>query len=278
MIALQIRAVPVMYKAIDLQSEAAKKRYWGAYERMRTRWYGAVELQVRKRFQDELRAILSSIWSVQPQDTIAAALRIIDEQEEHWAKLLQAIYVSVGEQFAPTVADTLNPSPKSIRPKRTKGQLTDLWMSFILNYIKTQSSTKVRWITHTTREFIRAELSEGVRNGETIGQLAERVRISYSGMTPARSMLIARTEVINASNAASVAGAKASGAVVKKQWLASRDNRVRKDHEEADGQTVPLDEPFMVGGYQLMWPGDPSMGAAAKEIVNCRCAIIFMRL
>lgn len=277
MSSLEIRTVPVMYKAIDLESEAAKKRYWGAYERMRTRWYGAVELQVRKRFQEELRAIHSSIRSVQPQDTIAAALRTIDEQEEHWAKLLQAIYVSVGEQFAPTVADTLNPSPKSIRPKRTKGLLTDLWMSFILNYIKTQSSTKVRRITDTTREFIRAELSEGVRNGETIGQLAERVRICHTEMTPARSMLIARTEVINASNAASVAGAKASGAAVKKQWLASRDDRVRKDHEEADGQTLPLGEPFIVGGYQLMWPGDPSMGAPGKEVINCRCTVIYVR-
>jgi hypothetical protein len=48
-------------------------------------------------------------------------------------------------------------------------------MSFILNYIKSQSSTKIRQITDTTREFIRAELAEGVRKGETIGQLAERV-------------------------------------------------------------------------------------------------------
>ena len=87
-------------------------------------------------------------------------------------------------------------------------------------------------------------------------------------------MLIVRTEVINA---ASVAGAKASGTAVKKQWLASRDVRVRKDHEEPDGQTVELDEPFNVGGYQLMWPGDPSMGAAAKEVINCRCAVIYVR-
>lgn len=272
-----VRAVPVMYKAIDLQSEASKKRYWGAYERMRARWYGAVEAQVRKRFDEELAAILSAIATVQTQDALSVALRAIDVQSVQWAKLLNAIYVSVGEQFASTVADTLNPAPKSIRIKSSKGAFTDLWMSFILNYIKTQSSTKITKITETTREIIRTQIAEGIGKGETIHQLAERVRSSYSVMTPARSMLIARTEVINASNAASVAGAKASGANVKKQWLASRDDRVRKDHEEADGQTVALDESFIVGGYQLMWPGDPSMGAAAKEVVNCRCTVIYVR-
>ena len=133
-------------------------------------------------------------------------------------------------------------------------------------------------ITETTREIIRTQIAEGIRKGETIHQHAERVRSSYSVMTPSRSMLIVRTEVINASNAASEAGAKASGAAVKKQWLAPRDVRVRKDHEKADGQTVSFDDPFIVGGYQLMWSGDPSLGAPAKEVANCRCAVVYVRL
>ena len=78
---------------------------------------------------------------VQPQDALSVAFRAIDLQSVQWAKLLDAIYISVGEQFAPMVADTLNPAPKSIRSRRSKGTLRDMWMSFILNYIKTQSST-----------------------------------------------------------------------------------------------------------------------------------------
>jgi SPP1 gp7 family putative phage head morphogenesis protein len=277
--------IKATYRAIDLESEASKKRYWDAYERMRGKWYTAVEVQVKHRFKEELGQVLVCMQA-NPLDPMAGALRGLEAQDDAWGKLLQAVYFSVGEQFAPAIGDTLNPGPKSYRPARNylpannpkgaKEAFSDRWMSFILNYIKTQSSTKITQITDTTREIIRLALHDGVRNGETMAQLSNRLRDAYSDMTPYRASLIARTEVINASNAASVAGAKASGAAVMKQWLSSRDDRVREDHEEADGQTVPLDEPFTVGGYQLMWPGDPSLGAPGKEIINCRCTVIYV--
>jgi hypothetical protein len=43
--------------------------------------------------------------------------------------------------------------------------------------------------------------------------------------------------------------------------------RRRSAHGEADGQRVPLDEPFYVGGENVQFPGDGS----AKNAVNCRC-------
>lgn len=41
---------------------------------------------------------------------------------------------------------------------------------------------------------------------------------------------------------------------------------------EADGQTVPNEEPFEVGGEKLMFPGDGSMGASGFNLYNCRCS------
>jgi hypothetical protein len=37
----------------------------------------------------------------------------------------------------------------------------------------------------------------------------------------------------------------------------------------ADGQVVGLDEPFIVGGEQLMYPGDPA--GSPGNICNCLC-------
>lgn len=59
---------------------------------------------------------------------------------------------------------------------------------------------------------------------------------------------------------------------VNKTWVSQGDSRVRETHLEADGQTVPSNEPFIVGDSRLMVPGDTSLGASLDEIMNCRCA------
>ena len=57
-----------------------------------------------------------------------------------------------------------------------------------------------------------------------------------------------------------------------KQWLTAIDGRERPDHAAADGQTVPHDQPFNVGGARLMFPNDPA--GPAEQVINCRCTMI----
>lgn len=57
-----------------------------------------------------------------------------------------------------------------------------------------------------------------------------------------------------------------------KMWVTRRDERVRDAHNAADTQTVPVDQPFTVGGYPMMHPGDRS--APAGLTVNCRCVTV----
>lgn len=55
-------------------------------------------------------------------------------------------------------------------------------------------------------------------------------------------------------------------------WETMKDERVRIAHVSADGQTVPIDEPFIVGGYKLMYPGDTlTSNPPADLVINCRC-------
>ena len=60
-----------------------------------------------------------------------------------------------------------------------------------------------------------------------------------------------------------------------KKWVTMHDKRVRKTHEEADGQTVAIDKPFEVGGYEMMFCCDKSRGAHSKEVINCRCTCVY---
>lgn len=89
-----------------------------------------------------------------------------------------------------------------------------------------------------------------------------------------RARTVARTEVVGAYNgglhdAFSMIVTNDPGTEYVKRWLATEDTRTRPDHVEADGQTVPFDQPFIVGGFQMQHPHDPD--APAKEVVNCRC-------
>lgn len=69
----------------------------------------------------------------------------------------------------------------------------------------------------------------------------------------------------------SVIGGSARISELNKEWISVGDHRVRPTHLEADGQVVPMSEPFNVGGELLRWPGDDELGASLSNIINCRC-------
>ena len=64
------------------------------------------------------------------------------------------------------------------------------------------------------------------------------------------------------------------GIKMKKRWTATNDARTRSNHAQANGQTVDMDEKFLVGGTEMAYAGDPAGGAA--NTVNCRCVIIYV--
>lgn len=122
---------------------------------------------------------------------------------------------------------------------------------------------------------ITAQVTSGILQGESIKHISDRLQDNIPQMNRDSAVRAARTAVTGAQNAGrqdSYQQAEEMGIQVEKQWLATLDDRTRHDHAVADGQTVPKDEPFIVGGYPLMYPGDPS--GPGHEIYNCRCTMI----
>jgi hypothetical protein len=121
-------------------------------------------------------------------------------------------------------------------------------------------------------------LDIGLRQGEDIPMLRERVRTSLGpDAYRNRSTVVARTESIAANNAAAWGSRTAeitSGAIesVDRRWLAADDERTRVTHRAADGQRRAWNEPFSVGGAQLMFPGDPT--GPPQETIQCRCIAV----
>ncbi|MEE4566313.1 phage minor head protein [Paenibacillus polymyxa] len=86
-----------------------------------------------------------------------------------------------------------------------------------------------------------------------------------------RAQRVSRTMSTAAANGGKLEGWKQSEIAKGKKWRAAGGTRTRKSHRKANGQIVPLDEPFIVGDSKLMYPGDPT--GEAKEIVSCRCTM-----
>lgn len=126
------------------------------------------------------------------------------------------------------------------------------------------------------------ELATGINSGEGIPELRARIDtvLSTTGSErwPNRATVIARTETIGALNAgradAFQAVAEETGEELERVWLATDDNRTRHTHDEADGQRVPLTSPFLVGGFELRFPGDPL--GPPQEVIQCRCTMLLV--
>ena len=62
------------------------------------------------------------------------------------------------------------------------------------------------------------------------------------------------------------------GIKLRREWVATLDNRTRHAHAMLDGQQADIDKPFKVDGYEIMFPGDTS--APGYLVYNCRCTMV----
>ncbi len=120
-------------------------------------------------------------------------------------------------------------------------------------------------------EAIKSELETGIESGETMDQLAERVRRKFGGMDKGRAMVIAKTETTAVYEGGRDIVFKAAG-VQWTQWLTSGLGNERMTHLAANEQIQAIEDKFLVGGYELAYPGDPE--GPPQEVINCNCVRI----
>lgn len=125
------------------------------------------------------------------------------------------------------------------------------------------------------KQQITASVTSSILQGKGIGKIADDLQSRMRNMSRASAIRTARTAVTAAENAGRLDTYRAAqdmGIKLKKRWLATLDGRTRHEHRILDGQTVDIDKPFTVDGYELMYPGDTS--APGYLVYNCRCTQI----
>ena len=126
-----------------------------------------------------------------------------------------------------------------------------------------------------TREISNA-IAQGIIQGESIPDLAKRIARDTGIQADNSATRYARTAMTGAQNSGRVERmeeAQEMGIEIRKRWLATLDSRTRDEHGQLDGQEVPVDEPFVVDGKEIMFPGDPNC-PHGELVWGCRCTLI----
>lgn len=145
------------------------------------------------------------------------------------------------------------------------------WNRLVSQWIEANAAARVTQVNQTTIDQLRAIIAQGTADGLGVLGIQQAILSSIRDLTPIRARAISRTESHAGAMASGLEAAKSIAVDTHKDWNAVGDSRTREDHDAADGQQVPLDSFFRIGGARLQHPGDPR--APADQVVNCRCVL-----
>jgi HK97 family phage portal protein len=149
-----------------------------------------------------------------------------------------------------------------------------------VEYLREHGAELIKSINTTTRDQLRETLAEGFEAGEGIPKLRKRVEEVFSEATRNRAGMIARTEVLRASNFGTLEAYRQSEVVEAQEWLAERDGRACIYCLEMDGKIIGLDKKWFKSGDKLTVEGqtlkisDLAVTVPNEIHPNCRCTTL----
>jgi len=179
-----------------------------------------------------------------------------------WAATLKQIWNNAAQEAEGQIKEWI--APNDVRKA---------WDDDIDQYIAQHAGAKIDGITDTDRQWLANTLRQGEDEGKTPAQMADDLQDEFDEMSAGRASTIARTETASAYNAVGLSTAQdlmPDGAT--KTWNTTSE-KPREAHEDADGQTVPIDESFEVGGEDMDYPSDPN--GSDWNTINCLCVLSY---
>lgn len=142
----------------------------------------------------------------------------------------------------------------------------DVFEPLVLDRMDARLDELAGQVTDTTRAVLEERvLIEGVAAGESVDELAVRVRSIFKDLSSWRGQMIARTETVGGFNGASYITAEESGVVTARYWMSTGDQRTRDSHVVSDGErVVGFGKRYSNG---CLHPGN----GPAEETIMCRC-------
>lgn len=195
-------------------------------------------------------------------------------------ELFNQIYLDTGLQFATWYERNFERFIKKQDP------FIDPWTEAFTAFGARQAGQRVVSIQGTAKKVFLANIRRQFTDPEFAAlSIQEKANIlKKAGYWKKDVNFMARRVARTESNAAANFGLQKSAESLfpntrlLKRWITAGDEKVRPTHVQAgNGQAIPMNTFFNVGGVQMRRPSDPeAIGppkAVASEVINCRCRL-----
>jgi len=257
-----------------MESKAYNQMLWHRTQRKRAAWENKYAYLWRVTLNKQYKNLAERINSTNiGSDSV---LSVIDN--ELTEKTMISLYQSVGADFAKTEFNALKAESQDLM---FKDEYVDKWAEWMRSYVVAKVGKRIVSITGETKrqainlikDVIQMSNDSGWGAEETAREIRKSLLTVGQEINRWRSKMIARTEVVTASNIGAQVGARETGFPMLKYWIPTYDSRTRDTHLGMDSQNPKeMDEAFLVGGiWPAECPGDPDL--PPEESINCRCSI-----
>lgn len=240
-------------KAVNHKEESKQDVTDPEYQRKLIRWQEK-ENKVRAREQ-QYRKLLRKEFKRQERSVLAS----LHQKSIGWTFDDEGEADLFGEIFVPLHKEMLVQfGEDALRKMGLEGfRISDN----VKRFLKTDGAKFIKDVNSTTKEKLAFTIAEGTDKNETLRQIADRVQNVFTEASTSRATMIARTEVVRATQFGTLEAFKQSDIVKAKEWFANPG--ACPICQGLAGEIAPLNENFK-GGYDQ--PGDPHP--------NCSCQLL----
>lgn len=268
-----------IYKRAEEELELKAEKYFKRFEELDKQKQalvksGAISDEDYKKWRQN-KIMTGKHWTTLKEQTAKELARVNETALEYINGRLPGVY-AINYNYSAQEIERLSQNAISFEHinKRAVENLVKSGDTSLLPFKRLDPTKDIPW----NMGKVNAEVLQGIIQGESIPKIAKRIR-NVTDANKVSSVRAARTIVNGTENKARHdAGVKASekGVIMGKCWVATNDNRTRDWHAQAwsdygsKENAIPIDDPFIVNGEEMMYPGDKA--ASPSNVYNCRCS------
>lgn len=249
-------------------------------DRLFLRKHGAIERKYAKLFNRVLAGQYRQLANlfingrdlnevdIEPLQKLYTRMYLEVMRNEGYSTWMQYVFPLTGERIGKKdITDMIAEDMAPNDPKQMQG----FWQNLMTTYLNIYIVQRVTEVIGSTIKKVRETIQRQRNNGLTDAEIARMIKAD-ARVQEIRANTIARTEATNAISKSQIFALESSGRKWDKSWHAIRDLVTRDAHYATDPKLwIPIKENFIIGGYQMAYPGDSTNGSPVSNFINCRC-------